>query len=393
MKNLSFLFLVIFFTLNTQALFSQKLSDNAEISIITCGCGNELYSIFGHSAIRINDPVTKFDYVYNYGTFDFGTPGFYPKFVRGQLDYMLSVAPYRYFIFSYIKEKRWVKEQVLNITTEEKNIIFNYVQNNALPENKFYRYDFLQDNCATRIKDVLKYALKNKLVLGKANIDSTTSYRDILAEYLPNHDWERVGIYLAMGMPADKTITDEQATFIPDYLATVCHNSKLRVNNKELPLIKLERTLYEPENGVVNLRESKSVFSPLFVFWIIFLIAIIISIYEIYLKKYIKLFDNLLFFIIGLLGILVLLLWFATEHKSMINNLNILWAMPLFLPAMFFYYKEKYKSFAKYLFLSLGIISLISLIPFPVFPQQIETAFTPLILTISIRSILMFIHK
>ena len=77
------------------------LSAYAEISILTCDAGNELYSTFGHSAIRIKDPSIQVDLIFNYGTFDFETPNFYLKFTRGKLDYMMSISPYRHYIQSY----------------------------------------------------------------------------------------------------------------------------------------------------------------------------------------------------------------------------------------------------------------------------------------------------
>jgi hypothetical protein len=115
--------------------FSQNVSNQAEISVITCGPGNELYSTFGHTAIRVKDPVYRFDKVYNYGTFNFETPNFYLKFSRGQLDYMLSVSPYRFFVASYKNENRWIKEQVLNLTNSQMNEIYQFLENNALPDN------------------------------------------------------------------------------------------------------------------------------------------------------------------------------------------------------------------------------------------------------------------
>ncbi|MCD6555811.1 MAG: DUF4105 domain-containing protein, partial [Bacteroidales bacterium] len=151
MRNIKQLLLFIVFFLISEINFGQVLSPYAEVSIITCAPGNELYSTFGHSAIRIKDPVLRIDNVYNYGTFNFETPGFYMKFTRGKLDYMLSVSPYRYFVMSYIQEKRAIKEQVLNLSCPQKTIIFHALKINALPENMYYRYDFLKDNCSTRV--------------------------------------------------------------------------------------------------------------------------------------------------------------------------------------------------------------------------------------------------
>ena len=106
--------------------FAQQITDLAEISIITCAPGDELYSTFGHTAIRVKDPVKRIDNVYNYGTFNFETPNFYMKFLRGKLDYMLSVSPYKYFVISYMNENRWIKEQVLNLSISQKKDIYSF---------------------------------------------------------------------------------------------------------------------------------------------------------------------------------------------------------------------------------------------------------------------------
>ena len=158
-------FVTLLFLLTSFVGFSQinTIANDAEISIITIGPGDMLYDSFGHNAIRVADPSNGKDIVFNYGTFDFNTPNFYIKFGRGKLPYALSVRPYNYFKRNYIAEKRWMKEQKLDLTYGEKVTIFDFLLNNAQPENKEYRYDFFFDNCATRIRDVLVTGLGDKL--------------------------------------------------------------------------------------------------------------------------------------------------------------------------------------------------------------------------------------
>src|SRR5690606_22569898 len=160
MKKTKFLFFLLFMPLLVLGQ-SVKLSPRAEISIITCGPGEELYSSFGHSAFRVKDPALKLDFAYNYGTFDFNKPNFYIKFAQGKLLYELSVSYFEDFVYNYKIEGRWVKEQVLNLSQDEKNQLFNFLNINAQPENKEYLYDFFFDNCSTKIRDVLEEVLNN----------------------------------------------------------------------------------------------------------------------------------------------------------------------------------------------------------------------------------------
>ena len=149
-----YLILPAFVLLNSITPSKAQLSPSAQVSIITCAPGDELYSIFGHSAIRVNDSINQIDLVFNYGTFDFDTPNFYLKFMRGKLNYMLSMAPYDRFLFEYVYYKRSVWEQVLDLSEVEKNNLFQALIINAEPEHRNYHYHFFFDNCATRIRDM-----------------------------------------------------------------------------------------------------------------------------------------------------------------------------------------------------------------------------------------------
>lgn len=380
--------LVLFF--NTS--FSQKLSHFAEISIITCGPGSELYSTFGHSAIRVYDSASRIDKVYNYGTFDFETKGFYTKFIRGQLDYMLSVAIGRYFFISYVNENRWIKQQNLNLTAIQKEKLFKFLENNAKPENKFYRYDFFYDNCATRVKDVFKISLGNDLIIGKPKKDTTLSFKNMITPYINNSKWIKFGIYLGLGHPSDKIVSPEQASFIPDFLYDIIHNSKVIIENDTLPLVKEEIDVFVPKKEIKK-EQKKPFFTPILIFWIIFGIIVVISTFEFYTKKYYGKTDNILFFFLGIIGLTIVFLWFGTDHKSVVNNLNIIWANPLYIFAIFLFHKEKYKKSVKIFFLTTGIISLLALFPKPIFPQEIHPAFIPIILSGSLRAVSFYFRK
>lgn len=367
----------------------QTLSNSAEVSILICAPGDDLYSTFGHAAIRINDPINHIDNVYNYGTFNFDTPNFYLKFVRGQLDYMMSVSRYKYFVRSYMYEKRWIKEHVLDLTNEQKNEVFAFLQNNALPENKYYRYDFFYDNCATRVKDVIKNVLNDELTLPKKITEEGQTFRDLIHIYLKGHDWERFGINLALGRPTDKVVSMEEATFLPDYLGTAFKKSIININGKKKPLIKASHFLYKPIN---NTKKSSIIILPFVVFTIIALIVLIFTFFEIKNKKYFLILDKTLFFVSGLTGIVILTLWFGTEHTTVINNWNILWAMPLFFIVAFLL-KEKNKDYIKKFFLAMSVITLVSIIVKLAGFWLFDYTIIPFALVLALRSFLIFQRK
>ncbi len=382
---LSFLFFsLIFFSVN-----AQKLSHQAEISIITCAPGNELYSAFGHSAMRVVDEKLHIDKVYNYGTFDFRTPNFYLKFSRGQLDYMLSVSSYRRFLRSYTAEKRQVKEQILNLNQAQKQAVFDYLENNAKPEHKFYRYDFIKDNCATRVKDVLKTALKDKLILGTSGLPDGTTARDMLHLYTTQKQWLQLGIDAVLGLPVDKAVTNEDAVFLPDYLYKVFENSEIKTTSGRQKIVKKSRVLFMPEKTV---SKKSGTFNPLFLFIGLLFITIGLTAVELTADKNFHHFDYALFFLAGFVGLVLTIIWFATEHTPTVNNLDIMWAFPLHLAAVFMLVRRKHIKLLRYYFLiSVGLnLLFLSLILFT--PAGSNISLILFSLTLSVRAFMIW-HK
>jgi len=159
-KKLLLLISVFFFV---SEINSQKLSDDAEISVLTIGPGSSLNDAFGHNAFRIKDNLSGIDITFNYGVYDFDTPNFYTKFARGKLNYRIERNQYKNFINFYISQNRTVKEQFLNLSQFEKQKLFEYLVNNYKPENQYYLYDFFYDNCATKIRDVLPIILNEDI--------------------------------------------------------------------------------------------------------------------------------------------------------------------------------------------------------------------------------------
>jgi hypothetical protein len=205
-------------------------ADHLRISILTCGVGDELYSSFGHTGVRIIDSVRHTDEVYNYGTFNF-SPDFYKEFVRGKLLYYLDKSSFNDFMYTNVEEKRNVQEQVLDLPEDRKKAIFDYLENNLLPENKSYKYDYFFDNCATRVRDIFPKVLGQEFYFGDVLHQKKISYRKIMNQYLVNKHWERFGMNLLLASPTDSIMTDEGSMFLPDFIHQGLIHAKYRGNH------------------------------------------------------------------------------------------------------------------------------------------------------------------
>ena len=220
----------LFFSCLLLVVFSVKaqyprLSTQAEISIITVGPGPNLYDSFGHGAIRIYDPYLSIDRAYNYGTFDSFQDGFYVKFAQGKLDYRLAVQNFKSFLGNYQAQNRWVTEQVLNLTMAEKQQVFEFLENNAIPENSYYLYDFFYDNCATKLRDVVSDVLGDNITFKNDHLTQTKTFRDLIQENTYNHPWWDFGIDIALGAVIDVDATPAQHMFLPDYILQAYENA------------------------------------------------------------------------------------------------------------------------------------------------------------------------
>ena len=357
---------------------AQTDSSHLRISVLTCAPGDELYSTFGHTALRIVDSSKQTDIIYNYGTFDFDDPDFYMKFTRGKLDYFLSVESLAQFMYEYQVEKRAVTEQEINIPASAKIDIAQALKENMVGANRYYKYDFLYNNCTTRIRDIIqKYA---GLSVSRPLVPQKTTFRNMLHEYLDKggKPWSRLGIDLLLASPIDKIVTIDQSMFLPDYLMKGVDSAAHR---KEVAFIK-SRTLIS--TGFPS--EPGSNYWPLIIFSIICIIITFIS----FLKSktaiiLTRVFDFLLFFKTGLIGCLLLFMWFGTDHKACAVNYNLLWALPTHLIAAFSVWKKPNR-FAKY-FTASSVLSVLLLITWFWLPQQLNPAFIPITLLLLFRSV------
>lgn len=346
--------------------------------MLTCAPGEELYSTFGHTALRVQDPPAGIDLVYNYGTFDFG-PDFYTKFIKGKVLYYLSVERFPEFMLQYQVESRSVQEQLLNLSCLEKIRLFTALQVNAQEQNKYYRYDFLYDNCTTRARDIVAAntlgTVNYRNILGKEK----PSFRDLIHSYLDagGEPWSKLGIDMLLGEKVDKKVSIEQAMFLPDYLLKGFDSASVAgypfVQRKEMILT------------MPSMIGGKPLLTPFVVFTLLLLMVVFLSVTRSSgAIKTLKLFDFIFFTLVGLSGLLILFMWFGTDHKVCRNNFNLLWALPTDLIGVFLLLRSSRWSRGYFSFVLWSTSAL--LFGWYFLPQQLNLSLIPLFLIIILRS-------
>ena len=314
----------------SQDRIARQLSDKANISLLTCSAGEELYSVFGHTAIRVSDPENEIDLVFNYGTFDFNTPFFYLKFGHGNLDYLLSVSTFKRFMREYFMESRSVWEQELGMSNQRKERLFEALMLNAQPENRAYEYDFFYDNCATRVADIILEQFNEESIDFKDDDlhPKQLTFREAIHPYLASKPWTKLGIDLILGSPADARTDSLSIMFLPDHLMTQFSGIHLSSEGRSRKIVSETTVLLDFTD---KKKESTNWFSPLVTFWLLFIVITLLSAAEAYGTINLRFFDAGLFAIAGLLGILIFYLSWISNHQVTSPNWNFLWANPLWV--------------------------------------------------------------
>ena len=375
--------LIIFALFYTKTSMAQdlKLSEYAAISILTCEPGTDLYASFGHSAIRVKDPLLGLDIIYNYGIFDFYAPNFYTNFVKGKLTYSLGRQYFNDFLFEYEREERDVKEQLLSLDAVSKDRFFNFLESNFKPENRDYAYDFFYNNCATKIRDLIEDPTILPLItkLHKPQNDSST-FRTLLKENLGPNEWSMLGINMLLGSKIDKKIKFKDYQFLPFYLSEQLSNYQINGS----PLVKEERMAYKAiEKASIEPELWKT---PAFWSLFIFLITITISLYGLFAGVPARYLDVVLFGCTGLVSLLLMGLWFFSDHDPIKQNYNLLWASPLAWLLLFSKYTNTgifNSTLSKLMVLSLISTAFIHILGI----QKFDLLFFPIIAALLIRSL------
>jgi hypothetical protein len=358
--NLFLLKKTLFITLLISSVansFSQNivLSEKASVSVLTCDTGNESYSLFGHTAIRIKDEANNFDAVYNYGAFDFSTPNFVPKFVKGDLQYFAVANTFSDFMSQYTYEKRSVFEQELNLPTFYKQKLYDNLTHALASSESYYTYKFIDKNCTSMVVDILNKTLGSNAIVKKVDTDQT--YRSILYPYFDNSFFEKLGTSIIFGKKVDE---QGNRIFLPLEL------------QKSLKLISFQQHLLSNESTILldyKKETVNSIWDNFYTFSILLGLIIIIN------KKGTDLFY---FSIMGILGIFFAFIGFYSLHKELGFNYNILLFNPALLVLFYFILKKNNKWIVNLSLINLGFLLIYLILMFNKVHLLIVT---PLIIT------------
>lgn len=296
---------------------------NTEISVLTCSPGDEIYSIFGHTAIRVYNPNTKVDAVVNYGLFDFNQESFVYRFVKGETDYMCGVENFGSFLYSYAWRGSGVKATVLDLTDAEKERIIRVLTNDLKPQNREYRYNFAFNNCATKIRDIVNFAYSGKY---ESLLPSEYTFRQIIGKYAENYPWFMFSFDVCLGGKDYNTLmTPEEEQFLPEHLDVALNNSLINRDGKE--------TRPNTRQEVILTPAEKTIESTFFTPIVVACILLALSIINLALGNKCRIASNIysgtLLFTFTLVGLLITFLIFFSEHPFTTWNMNILIFNPL----------------------------------------------------------------
>lgn len=373
-----YIYILVFFACS----FSAGAQDRVRVSLLTCEPGTEIYALFGHTALRYEDPSRDIDWVFNYGVFSFNTPNFVYRFVKGETDYQLGIVPYRYFETEYALRGSSVYQQTLNLKPEEKLRLWQVLEENYLPQNRVYRYNFFYDNCTTRARDRIEQCIDGKIEYPEAR--SGLSFRGIVHQYTDGHEWEEFGIDLCLGAEADRPISGHEQMFAPFYMKEAAEKAVIVASDGTRRPLVLEETKVvdakpEPAEPVLP-------FSPFAAGMILLLASIGIAAYYLHLRRIPHGWYVFLFAVQGLAGCVIAFLFFCSVHPTVGSNwlLALLNPLPLFYLPVLIYHAVKGKK-EPYHLINFAYLTLF-IILIPVLPQEFNSTVLPLALSLWVAS-------
>ena len=369
MKKITLVFLLI-----SSAFGNLSAATQYTVSLLTADPGDKFYSVFGHSAIRIKTDISNCDFVYNFGMFSPSKPDLFYNLVGGRMIYYMNKEPYEEFISQYKKNKRSVREQILNMDSVKTMFIFDLLEDNYKNENRYYQYKFLHNNCATRIRDIVMQAFYDIKV---PESHKTSTYRNLAHRYLQKHPWEKIVIDITFGMYIDQEIDSYEQMFLPDYLSDIL----AKASSHGQPIVKDTNNLFVSKQSSTK---SFTLVTPTVVCYTVLVLSVLFS----FIKKWSRFFNFVLFFVVGMIGVLISFLWFFSDHSIVaVDNWNIIWALPTHIVMVFFLLPSKYSNFTRKYFLVTAIVSLSLILSWIFLPQQLNPTLIPLILAIALRGI------
>ncbi|MBD9145923.1 MAG: DUF4105 domain-containing protein [Bacteroides clarus] len=386
-RILIFLFLCPPFTAVQAQEHKRDTPDSIRISLLTCASGEEIYSLFGHTAIRYENHTRGIDAVFNYGIFNFNAPNFILRFALGETDYQLGVNSYERFAAEYHYLERDVWQQELNLTPQEKERLIALLEENYRPENRVYRYNFFYDNCATRPRDLIEKSIDGILQYADNMTDTNTgtSFRDLLHKYSEGHPWSRFGMDLCMGSQADEIINRRLMMFVPFYVQDYFNQAHIvNKDGQARPLVLNEEKIIM--TGSEEAEQPSDGFTPMQAALLLFILTAAATIYGIRRKKTLWGIDLALFFAAGTAGCILAFLALFSQHPAVSPNYLLFVFHPLHLfclPCMLNRVRKRKRS--RYMLANFIVLTLFILL-WLVIPQRFPLAVLPLALCLLIRS-------
>ena len=377
MRRFLFIWLVLLGVLSGRA----ASADGVRVSLLTCAPGSEIYALFGHSAIRYENPAQNQDWVFNYGLFSFKDPNFVFRFVKGETDYQLGVMPYPYFEAEYAMRGSSVYQQELNLTEAEKEKLIKLLQENYLPANRVYRYNYFYDNCTTRARDKIEESIQGEVVYPEN--DKVVSYRDIVHEFTAGSQWSEFGIDLCLGGEADEPIDERKQMFSPFYMLAAARGAMIHRADTVVPLVKKETMVVEAE------LEDEPAFplSPMACALLLLACTSLIVGWGIYQGRPCLAWNVLMFLLQGLGGCIVAFLFFFSLHPTVGSNWLLIMFNPLpllYLPVMIYRGIKRQKD-PYHIYNTVCLTSFMILMPF--IPQEFNPTVLPLALNLLLVSL------
>ncbi|PQB03898.1 DUF4105 domain-containing protein [Aureitalea marina] len=382
------LLLSTFLILFSAGVHAQKEVNFADpkISLITVGPGKNLYDKFGHTGIRLQDG--DLDIVFNYGSYDFDTPNFYLKFAQGQMMYKVTTNYFESFLNFYKGENRWVKEQVLLLSPEEKSKMMDFLRENIKPENSRYRYDFFYDNCATKPRDVIFKGRESLVTIDESYASDGLTFRQLIQQNVHWNTWGSMGMDLGIGAVTDRVATAWEYQFLPEYVSQAVAGAQMTVDGREVPLAGASRMLFENEPVEDG---ANFLLSPLLLFILIGGLIIWVTWKDTSNGRRSRWLDISIMGLTGIVGVILMLLWFATEHSTTANNYNLLWASPLSLIALWPLTKMQPPRWCRRYIAFLLLMGVLMIIHWLTGVQEFALSLIPLFLALGYRYLYLFL--
>ena len=361
-------------------------TDSLEALLLTCSPGTEVWQYYGHTALLIQSKHSG-DLVFNYGLFDFRTPNFTWRFILGETDYTVGHTSLEHFVEEYQQRGSAVRAAKLNLSQEEIIRLGGSIMTECMERGWTYRYNFFYDNCATRIRDKIEQCIEGEVIYDNDHIPQL-SLRDIIHAYSAPYKWSTFGQDLLIGAPADLKADRITQEFAPEILEQHLNHAQIKREDGTLsPLITEKRTIVEGNvTGQIPFKKGLPL-SPFACVWILFLITVVLNMWDRKRRKKSWIFDLILLSTQGIMGCIITFMFLFSQHPTVASNALILLFNPL--PLIFLYWTIKAERKGRpclYHTIALVWITLFFLLSFTIIKQYVSTETYVLALCLLLRS-------